>query len=342
MLIKIEYLRTSLLLGESDNKLIDRLMTIKNKKDDSISSYSDEVLTQKELQGNEPAISNESFQIKESTCLEVSEEFLNFEIFFPGETKRKFLRIKNLIYDNCILEFKFSSNIYIKNHFEKFYMKDNEKHINQEIENSQNKFNNFNLFEAGVFTKIISFGKNEQKEIEVLMTSPFVKTKKEIFAVLEILQNKKVIQSIPLYALIEVPKLLCLKELYADAGSLPLVHIMLQPKTSGQKFKIPFKNLSFKDMVVEFFFEKRGSNSIIYSNDNYYEFQFMCFPNEMSIQSHSNNTINLIAKVRKIRLDENTVHSEIRNKIRKVLIAKIKGASVYYSFFLEASLANKS
>lgn len=160
-----------------------------------------------------------------------------------------------------------------------------------------------------------------------------------------LIKNEKHLKSyMPILGSVDIPKLLCLKELYNEKATFPLISLLLEIKSKGQKFKIPFKNFSLKDMEIELIFEKLPINKTIFHiGEKYYECQFLCFPNRLAIPSHGVCEIELIAKIKKFKVSntENFVVTKIGKKIRKVLIAKVKNASVYYSFFIEASFIKK-
>jgi hypothetical protein len=113
---------------------------------------------------------------------------------------------------------------------------------------------------------------------------------------------------------------------------------MLKTQTKGQKVKIPFRNFSLKDLEIEFYFERNsGLQNKVFVNNQLYDAQFVCFPSNLVISSHATAFLELVVKVLKAKQDENIEILKNKNLIRKVLIAKVKNANAYYTFFLEAS-----
>jgi hypothetical protein len=117
---------------------------------------------------------------------------------------------------------------------------------------------------------------------------------------------------------------------------MPLINLKLEIKSKGQKFRIPFKNISAKDIEIEFSLDVKNNSSVFIINDKFYECQFLFFPNTICVDSHSTGYIDLIAKIKKANMDENIDESRIKDKVRKVILAKIKDSSIFYPFFVEA------
>jgi hypothetical protein len=193
----------------------------------------------------------------------------------------------------------------------------------------------------------------EEKEIFVNLRTPFIKKREKIFALAKIKINnfsnnhRKYTEGesnfILSHAVIEIPKLLCLKEIYSPIAKIPLITLSVEIKSKGQKFRIPFKNLSLKDIEIEFSLDKTKNNSIFTVDGcEFYECQFIFFPKSMLIGSQQNSTLELIAKVKKVRKDENVEDRKNTSQVRKVILAKIKNLDVIYSFFVEVWLKTNS
>ncbi len=215
-----------------------------------------------------------------------------------------------------------------------------------------NNFNNDNINNSNRYNsgESLNFLNNqiELNEMEVNNYNNINKNlkneNKNFFDEKFLLKNEKYFKYyIPILGCIEIPKLLCLKELLNEKAKFPFISLLLEIKSKGQKFKIPFKNFSIKDIEIEFIFEKSLYNNIFCYSNKFYECQFLCFPNKIYISSQGVIEIDLIAKIKKFKTNhnENFDISKIGNRIRKVLIAKIKNASVYYSFFIEATFIKK-
>ncbi len=174
-------------------------------------------------------------------------------------------------------------------------------------------------------------------EFAVYFKCPITKIKEDLFGLLQIQNGNHPEKNIPILCNIEIPKLLCLKQVYSES-KLPLLSLMLELKTKGQKFRVPFKNASCKDMEIDFSLDTINNNSIFTVKDNVYDCQFMLFPNKLNIQPGSTQSIDIIAKIRKVKSDENQNMDKYQNKVRKIIIAKLQNSDVFYSFFTEAQI----
>jgi hypothetical protein len=256
--------------------------------------------------------------------LEIDNKFINFDISFPGQIVKRSISLKNNSKDNMNIEFKFNSkelnDVFSK--YEEF----------ERITNSQNIYSCFSIQEKGTSINKLILHKNEICNIDVILDTPFMKNKENLFSCLDIIKESEVVIKVPIKGYVEPPKLVCLKEI--NGGNIPLINLKVELKTKGQKFKIPFKNLSLLDLDLDIIIEKKFSDNFFILNGSSYQCQFYCFPNNITINSHQTATIDLIAKITKVS-DENL--KPIFNKIRKVLIAKVKNANVCYTFFIEAT-----
>jgi len=133
-----------------------------------------------------------------------------------------------------------------------------------------------------------------------------------------------------------------LKDIYTPNAIYPL--ILLKAKINkSQKISIPFKNLSIKAMQIEFYFEsskKEANNLIISKNKNtVYNCILTCFPSSIHIEPQASLYLEIICKVlpKKERLDSNIV-TNLKDKIRKVLIGKLSKSNIFFMFFIEIEL----
>lgn len=310
-----------------------------------------------------------------SEIISIDKQTLNFGICFPGEiTKRKF-KLKNNSYSEKYqleIKFNFGKDSNFTKYFSKFFIEENinsnTKNIKKfpEFENAMLKYNCYSLpsrpqdykdhidkdnkDHEPLSERKIQLKGCEEREIEVCFTTPFNKSKENLYTVIHVISHNQVIHTVPIISTLEIPKLLCLKDL-SDLSSqnakFPLISLMLEIKSKGQKFKLPFKNASLKDMQIEFSIDTKVSKSlsIFVFEESYYECQFVIFPSLLDIPSQSTGYIDLLAKIRRIKNDENLNLEKLKEKIndsnrkiRKIIIGKLMGASVVYNFFVEAQV----
>jgi len=276
-------------------------------------------------------------RLKESNSVFiVSHSMIKFPLTFPGENMKGVFSIKNAFKENINIDLQFvlkEKNL-IKHQLDGQFSQ--YKDIIEGLENSQSKYNCFEISATQV--SLSSFA---EMNFEIELNAPKIKNKEDLFAVLQItcnLGNKTSYFFLPIFAYVEIPKLLCLKELYVEKCNFPLIAILLNTSSKGQKVKIPFRNFSLKDFDIEFYFERNTAlQNKILINNQMFEAQFLCFPSVLVMPSHSTTFLELVVKVIKVRQDENSHLIKNKNMIRKVLIAKVKNANAYYTFFLEAS-----
>jgi len=233
---------------------------------------------------------------------------------------------------NIDLQFVLKEKNLIKQQLEQHFSKD----IIEGLENSQTKYNCFEINCAQATLPGLT-----EVNFDIELTAPKIKSKEDLFAIVQVtcnLRNKTSYSFLPVFAYVEIPKLMCLKELYVEKCNFPLIAILLNTMSKGQKIKIPFRNFSLKDMQIEFYFERNTQfQNKVNINNQVYDAQFLCFPSTLVIPSHSTTFLELVVKVLKSRHDENFQLIKNKNMIRKVLVAKVKDANAYYTFFLEAS-----
>ena len=94
---------------------------------------------------------------------------------------------------------------------------------------------------------------NEEIKIKILLEIPFIKIKKQIFCELYVKDiNNNLIDTFYLYANIDIPKFCCLRyKNLLKKCNIPLIRIYLN-YNDNQKFLIPFKNLSLRDLKIDF------------------------------------------------------------------------------------------
>lgn len=249
--------------------------------------------------------------------VEINKKSLDFGIVFPGEIANTKIKLKNSsITDKSVVDLLLSS---------------------------QGKC--FSLSENEILTeKKFLLKENEELEFDITLITPFRKKSERLSATLQIFTDQNLLCNLPINANVEIPKLLCLKEMSSPHAKFPLINLMLEVKTKGQKFRIPFKNSSNKDIEVEFSIDKNNtlSHSVFIFEENYYECQFLFFPNFLVVPSQGSNYIDIVAKIKRAKLDENIEESKITNKVRKIIAAKIKNSTIFYTFFTEAVFKNSA
>jgi hypothetical protein len=288
-----------------------------------------------------------------SEIISIEKQTLNFGMCFPGEIIKRRFKIKNNSYTDKFqieIKFNFAKDVNFKKYFLSITCDENNTNNASfpNIENSMLKYNCFNILgkeDEPVSERKILLKEFEETEIEISFTSPFNKSRENFYSVIHVISKNQVIHSILIISTLEIPKLLCLKELNSPNAKFPLIPLMLEIKSKGQKFRLPFKNASLKDMLIEISIETCVSkNSSVFGfDDNYYECQFFIFPSLLEIPAQSMGSIDLIAKIRRIKNDENLDKLKLSgklnsNKVRKIILGKIKGASVVYNFFVEAQI----
>ena len=256
--------------------------------------------------------------------------FVNFGIIFPTETKIIKLKIKNVSRTISVIEFKISEKENLKEYFQEY---------NDICDNSNIKYPD--IFKILNKQCKVTLNKQEEIEIEIQIVSPLIKSSQNIFGLLEVYNNNFIDKSIPLYASIEIPKVCCLKSIQSDFKSkIPLIPIKVELLSKGQKYKLPFKNFSLKDITIELSINKKYNNDYYYSeNAKVYKVNIMFFPNTLAIPAQSVSYAEMIIKVCKESNKENnnngnTPRKQI-NKIRKVVNIKVQNTNVSYCMFIE-------
>jgi hypothetical protein len=320
----LDYLRTSVILEESISKYR------KPVSNNNVTTNQTFNLSVTASNVNNYKYSNNSKKIE---VLYIS-NYVNFDICLPGQVVKRVLGIKNVTNESIDLEVRFSDDDNLKELFEAT-VSESMGDMYMDIINSQKSLKCFTFNHNGnVLT--INLANGEIFDLEVVLNTPFSKSKTNLFTNVEIFSKNKFLQNIPVMGHIEIPKLLCLKEFKTNAGSLPLISIQVEIKSKGQKYKIPFKNLSLVDLEIDLMLEKKFNDNIVKIDRELYQCQFICFPGNLIVPAQGTVTLDLVAKVTKIEANENINEEKLTNMIRKVLIAKVRGANVFYTFFVEA------
>jgi hypothetical protein len=124
---------------------------------------------------------------------------------------------------------------------------------------------------------------------------------------------------LPIYAKCEVPQIQCVKDLYKPDEDTPIIKIPAK-KNQVRMPPIPFKNLSNFNFTLEV-------EAI--SNEN-----FSSRPYDIVTQSFVNVQANMQFFVN-LQLKENMSYKgtvPAKDYIRKILVLKIKGSSIYYNY----------
>ena len=183
---------------------------------------------------------------------------------------------------------------------------------------------------------------NEEINIKILLEVPFIKRKKKLQCDVQILDiNNCLIDTLNLFANVEIPKLCCMKYLTNNSNNLkeyniPLIQIKLNlnedfnDKTNFHKFRIPIKNLSVKDLNINFFIIPNPKED--YKEIIDYEL-FLENDKNVVFPSLDVNYIEILLNV-KIKNDINKENND-DIKIKKIIGANIVDTRINYYFCLE-------
>ena len=265
----------------------------------------------------------------------------------------------NNIYNNQIIYFgvlfpteKIIKKIYYKNDDKKkiicFKIKKANNSINKDeqyfkILIDQNK-NYFNL------------KSNEEINLKILLEVPFIKRKKQLKCDIEVIDiNNCLIDTLHLYANVEIPKLCCMRynnlNFNLKEFNIPLIQIKINLNSNNdnnninniisQKFKIPMKNLSTKDLNINFSILSNPKEDNKYNEFIDYEIFFekdktVLFP------SLDINYFDFLINIK----PKNDFYKNIKDKnnikIKKILRANIADTKINYYFCLEILIFYKS
>ena len=201
----------------------------------------------------------------------------------------------------------------------------------------QNKKDNYSEFFKLLIDKnktYFNIKSNEEIHIKVLLEIPFIKNKKQINCELYIIDiNNNLIDSVYLYANVEIPKLCCLRyKNILKESHIPLILIKVGFK-ENQKFRIPFKNLAIKDLKIDFNLLSSPKNEDIINEYISYEIIFDVEKNFL-IPSFDVNYLEMLINIKnkkKLDIKDNSNYL----KIKKIIQAKIFGTKISYYFCLE-------
>ena len=231
-----------------------------------------------------------------------------FGLLFPTEEKIKYINYKNNDIKKIIC-FKIRNNI-------------NSDCFKILIDKNKNYYN---------------LKSNEEINIRILLEAPFTKNKNQINCEVDIIDiNNNIIETFFLYANIEIPKLCCLtyKNMLQDCN-IPLIKININYE-DNQRFKIPFKNLSLKDIKIDFFLlsSPGGEDNI----KKYIDYEIL-FDTQINfiIPSYDINYLEIIINIQK----KNEFDFDSNNhciKIKKILGANIVDTKINYYFCFELIL----
>ena len=233
-----------------------------------------------------------------------------FGLLFPTEQKIKTINYKNNDIKK-IISFKIRNN-------------KNSENFKLLIDNNKNYFN---------------VKSNEEINIKVLLEIPFMKNKNQINCELDIIDiNSNLIETFLLYANVDIPKLCCLtyKNMLKECN-IPLISINVNCE-ENQRFKIPLKNLSLKDISIDFCLLSSKDENI----KKYIDYEiFFDKHNNFIIPSCDINYLELIVNIKKNNeFDFNNCNNNI--KIKKILRANIVETKINYYFCVEFILITES
>jgi len=207
-----------------------------------------------------------------------------------------------------------------------------------------NKDNNYSEYFKILIDKnknYFNLKSNEEVNIKILLEIPFLKNKKQINCELDIIDiNNNLIDSYFLYANVEIPKLCCLKfKNISKDYNIPLIKISTNLDDT-QKFIVPFKNLSIKDLNINFFLlsSPNKEDDIIKYID--YEIIFESEKN-VNVPSCGVNYLEILLNIKK---KKELLNSKNNNciKIKKIIQANIVDTKINYYFCFELLLINEN
>ena len=297
----------------------------------NISKSIDDILSFSKTNTNNNTTTN---KIVPEIQFEVS--FVNFGIVFPTEKKAVKIQIKNVSKNPSVIEFKISEKENLKEYFNEY---------NDICDNSNLKFQD--IFKILNTQCKVTLSKQEEIEVEIQIAAPLLKTSQKIFGLLEVYNNNFIDKSIPLFCNLQIPKICCLKSIKNDYKSkIPLIPIKVELLSKGQKYNLPFKNFSMKEITVELSIKKKYNNDLYYSdNAQVYKVNVMFFPNILTIAPQSVSFAEMIIKVCKESNKENNniANAQSRKcKIRKWVTIKIKETNICYSMFIDGVVKEKN
>ena len=209
---------------------------------------------------------------------------------------------------------------------------------------NNNKDNNYSEYFKILIDKnknYFNLKSNEEVNIKILLEIPFLKNKKQINCELYILDiNNNLIDSFFLYANVEIPKLCCLsyKNILKDCN-IPLIKISTNLDDT-QKFSVPFKNLSIKDLNINFFLLSSSNKEDDISKYIDYEIIFESEKN-VNVPSCGVNYLEILLYIKKKKELLNNKNNNCI-KIKKIIQANIVDTKINYYFCFELILINEN
>jgi hypothetical protein len=164
--------------------------------------------------------------------------------------------------------------------------------------------------------------KRERAQIKVAVKIPPVRENYVIEGFLEVQLESLTPVSLPIYAKCEVPQILCIKDLFKSDEDTPVIKIPAK-KNQIRMPPIPFKNLS----NFNFTLEVEAISNESFSGRPY----DIITQNFVNCQANTQFFVNL-------QLKENMSYKgtmPAKDFIRKILVLKIKGSSIYYNYPIE-------
>ena len=266
--------------------------------------------------------------------------------------KNKNIDYNNNIYNNQIIYFgvlfpteKIIKKIYYKND-------DKKKIICFQIKKSNNNFKNDEQYFKILLEQnknYFNLKSNEEINLKILLVVPFIKRKKQLKCDIEVIDiNNCLIDTLHLYANVEIPKLCCMRYNNINFNfkefNIPLIQIKINLHSKNninnmnniisQKFKIPMKNLSTKDLSINFFIISNPKD-----DNNYKEFidYEIFFEKEKTVlfPSLDINYFDILINIKNKNDFGKNIKDKKNIKIKKILRANIVDTKINYYFCLE-------
>ena len=269
-----------------------------------------------------------------------------FSLSYPDFAHNKNINLTNNLYNNKIIYFGvlFPAEKEIKNIN---YKNDDKKKIicfqikkNTNVNKNDEKY--FKIL-IDKYKNYFNLKANEEINIKILLEIPFLKKKEQLKCDVEIIDiNNCLIDTLHLYANVEIPKLCCMRNnniFNSKEFNIPLIQLKFNIDTNNinndiiKKFRIPMKNLSIKDLNLNCYLISNPKEDDIYKEIFDYEIFFerekmVLFP------SLDSNFFELLISI-KIKTDINNIKDKSNIKIKKVLVANIVDTKINFYFCLE-------
>lgn len=254
-------------------------------------------------------------------------KLINFGMLFPTEEKVEKIKVKNSSANIAQIEFKISDRGNLKEFFPNYVEICDNSNIEYNCLVLMNKAQKINLVQG------------EEVEVILKIKTPFVKKRQNLFFLLEVYNNNFLDKSIPIVSTIEIPKFCCLKNVAGSKNnSTPLIPIKIELKSKGQKYRIPFRNYSLKDIKLNFVInnaKSKGKDYYISSDNKIYKFMFIFFPNELIVTPQTTVYVDMIIKVSLEKENNENLIKNKNNKIRKVINANISDTEISYFLLVD-------